>query len=109
MSTWVLLFRIFQQNQVICEQEEAPETEWGHVSGYFAQPARASGGLQVWDDRYLQRSVLVRPEMERRRFPLVRHRYDHQAIPQHGCVPTEPAFVSTGKIHCSSSTSIRLN
>ena len=43
--------------------------------------------------------VLVQPEMERGRFPLVsippfgrgfsRHLYDHQAIPQHGCVPAE--------------------
>jgi hypothetical protein len=43
------------------------------------------------------RYVLVQPEMERGRSPLVsippfgrgfsRHRYDHQAIPQHGCVP----------------------
>src|SRR6266852_3161270 len=53
-------------------------------------------------------SVLVQPEMERGRSPLVsippfgrgfsRHRYDHQAIPQHGCVPAEPASVSPGKI-----------
>jgi hypothetical protein len=52
--------------------------------------------------------VLVQPEMERGRYPLVsipplgrgfsRHRYDHQAIPQHGCVPAEPASVSPGKI-----------
>ena len=52
--------------------------------------------------------VLVQPEMERGRSPLVsipplgrgfsRHRYDHQAIPQHGCVPAEPASVSPGKI-----------
>ena len=52
--------------------------------------------------------VLVQPEMERRRSPLVsippvgrgfsRHRYDHQAIPRHGCVPAEPASVSPGKI-----------
>src|SRR5713101_6317765 len=52
--------------------------------------------------------VLVQPEMERWRFPLAsippfgrgfsRHRYDHQAIPQHGCVPAEPASVSPGKI-----------
>ena len=50
----------------------------------------------------------VQPEMERGRSPLVsippfgrgfpRHRYDHQAIPQHGCVPAEPASVSPGKI-----------
>ena len=50
--------------------------------------------------------VLVQPEMERWRFPLAsippfgrgfsRHRYDHQAIPQHGCVPAEPASVSPG-------------
>lgn len=41
--------------------------------------------------------VLVQPEMEGRRSPLVsippvgrgfsRHRYDHQATPRHGCVP----------------------
>ena len=53
-------------------------------------------------------SVLVQPEMERGRSPLVsipplgrgfpRHRYDHQAIPQHGCVPAVPASVSPGKI-----------
>ena len=53
-------------------------------------------------------AVLVQPEMERWRFPLAsipsfgrgfsRHRYDHQAIPQHGCVPAEPASVSPGKI-----------
>src|SRR5216683_2673180 len=52
--------------------------------------------------------VLVQPEMERGRSPLVsippfgrgfpRHRYDHQAIPQHGCVPAMPASVSPGKI-----------
>ena len=52
--------------------------------------------------------VLVQPEMERWRFPLAsippfgrgfsRHRYDHEAIPQHGCVPAEPASVSPGKI-----------
>ena len=52
--------------------------------------------------------MLVQPEMERGRSPLVsippfgrgfsRHRYDHQAIPQHGCVPAEPASVSPGKI-----------
>src|SRR6266446_2275666 len=46
--------------------------------------------------------------MERWRFPLAsippfgrgfsRHRYDHQAIPQHGCVPAEPASVLPGKI-----------
>src|ERR1700739_4036591 len=51
--------------------------------------------------------VLVQAEMERWRFPLAsippfwrgfsRHRYDHQAIPQHGCVPAEPASVSPGK------------
>ena len=53
-------------------------------------------------------AVLVQPEMESWRFPLAsippfgrgfsRHRYDHQAIPQHGCVPAEPASVSPGKI-----------
>ena len=53
-------------------------------------------------------NVLVQPEMERGRSSLVsippfgrgfpRHRYDHQAIPQHGCVPAEPASVSPGKI-----------
>src|SRR5215831_733124 len=53
-------------------------------------------------------SVLAQREMEKRRSPLVsvpplrrgfsRHRYDHQAIPQHGCVPAEPASVSPGKI-----------
>src|SRR6266478_4221591 len=63
--------------------------------------------------------VLVLPEMERWRFPLAsippfgrgfsRHRYDHQAIPQHGCVPAEPASISPGKIISSSTTSIRLN
>jgi hypothetical protein len=52
--------------------------------------------------------VLVQPEMERWRFPLAsippfgrrfsRDRCDHQAIPQHGCVPAEPASVSPGKI-----------
>ncbi len=52
--------------------------------------------------------VLVQSEMERGRSPLVsippfgrgfsRHRYNHQAIPQHGCVPAEPASVSPGKI-----------
>src|ERR1700687_3017829 len=46
--------------------------------------------------------------MERGRSPLVsippfgrgfpRHRYGHQPIPQHGCVPAEPASVSPGKI-----------
>jgi hypothetical protein len=53
-------------------------------------------------------NVLVQPEMERGRSSLVsippfgrgfpRHRYDHQAIPQHGCVPAEPASVSPGQI-----------
>ena len=62
--------------------------------------------------------MLVQPEMERRRSPLVsippfgrgfsRHRYDHQAIPQHGCVPAEPASVSPGKIIVAH-TSICLN
>jgi len=33
----------------------------------------------------------------------------HQAIPQHGGVPAEPASVSPGKIICSSTTCIRLN
>jgi hypothetical protein len=52
-------------------------------------------------------TVLVQPEMERGRSPLVsiphfgrgfsRHRYDHQAIPQHGCVPAEPASVSPAR------------
>jgi len=53
-------------------------------------------------------NVLFQPEMERGRSPLVsiapfgrgfsRHRYDHQAIPQYGCVPAEPASVSPGRI-----------
>jgi hypothetical protein len=62
----------------------------------------------------------VQPEMERGRSPLVnippfgrgfsRYRYDHPAIPQHGCVPAEPASVSPGQIivappHPSVSTS----
>jgi hypothetical protein len=57
---------------------------------------------------YVRASVVVQPEMEEQRFPFVsipslgrgfsRHRYNHQAIPQHGCVPAEPASVSPGQI-----------
>jgi len=52
--------------------------------------------------------VLVQPEMERGRSPLVSippfgrefssHRYDHQAILQRGCVPAKLGSVSPGKI-----------
>ena len=52
--------------------------------------------------------MLVQPEMERGRSPLVSippfgrgfssHRYDRQAISQHGDVLAEPRFVSPAKI-----------
>jgi hypothetical protein len=52
--------------------------------------------------------MLVQPGMERKRSPLVsipprrrgfsRHRCDHRATPQHGCVAPEPASVSPGEI-----------
>jgi hypothetical protein len=74
----------------------------------------------MWRFDLCGHDVLVQPEMERGRSPLVsippfgrgfsRYRYDHQAIPQHGCVPAEPASVSPGQIivappHPSVSTS----
>jgi len=37
------------------------------------------------------------------------HRYDHQAIPQHGCVPAEPASVSPGQIIVAPPQSIHRN
>jgi len=52
--------------------------------------------------------ALAQPEMERGRSPFVnippfgqgfsRHRYDHQAIPQHGFFSPEPASASPARI-----------
>jgi hypothetical protein len=63
--------------------------------------------------------VLVQPEMERGRSPLVsippfgrrftRHRCDHQAIPQHGCVPRRARFRFARQDRCSSTMPVRLN
>ena len=63
--------------------------------------------------------VLVQPEMERRRSPLVsippfgrgftRHRYDHQAIPSAWLRPRRARFRFARQDHCSSTMPIRLN
>jgi hypothetical protein len=63
--------------------------------------------------------MLVQPEMERRRSPLVsipplgrgftRHRYDYQATPSAWLRPRRARFRFARQDHCSSTTSIRLN
>ena len=63
--------------------------------------------------------MLVQPEMERRRSPLVsipplgrgftRHRYDYQAIPSAWLRLRRARFRFARQDHCSSTTSIRLN
>src|ERR1039458_5672903 len=79
------------------------QVAWAHPVKSVAPLADTAGPFPCQT-----KSVLVQPEMERRRSPLVsipplgrgfsRHRYDHQTIPQHGCVRAEPASVSPGKI-----------
>jgi hypothetical protein len=66
----------------------------------------------------LRGNVLVQPEMERGRSPLVsippfgrgfsRHRYDHQAIP-HRLRPRKARFRFAWQDHCSSTMPIRLS
>ena len=85
-------------------------------------PKKPVAGIPHSDDTSHREAlaVLVQPEMEKARSPLVsippfgrgfsRHLEDHQASRRHGCVPVEPASVSPGKIivalpHPSVSTS----
>ena len=83
------------------------------------QAADSRADIELGDTLPPDCSVLVQPEMERRRSPLVsippfgrgftRHRYDHQAIPSAWLRPRRARFRFARQDHCSSTMPIRLN